>query len=130
MPGAVTAEPRDLRVRVSLGGGIISAFTQPTLSGEARASVLLLSFECAAGLNLQTCSHNVVLYAPLFSRSDPVAAVAKEQQAMGRVWRYGQTHDVTVHRLVLEGPRGEDSVDRLLIARNTDPTFLQQASNL
>uniref|UniRef100_A0A7S1N9W5 Helicase C-terminal domain-containing protein n=1 Tax=Eutreptiella gymnastica TaxID=73025 RepID=A0A7S1N9W5_9EUGL len=111
------------------GSHVISAFTQPTLSGEDRVSVLLLSFECAAGLNLQTCSHNVILYAPLFSRSDPVAAVAKEQQAIGRVWRYGQTQKVKVHRLVLQGPKGKPTVDQALIARNTDAELLQQASN-
>ena len=40
------------------------------------------------------------------SVQDTVAAVANEQQAIGRVMRYGQETDVTVHRLLMTRANG------------------------
>ena len=61
-----------------------------------RPRVLVLSFENAAGLNLQTESYNVILFHPLYSGNggtsdDPVQDVSVELQAIGRVFRNGQT---------------------------------------
>ena len=63
---------------------------------KGRPRVLVLSFENAAGLNLQTESYNVVLFHPLYSgnggtNDDPVQDVSVELQAIGRVFRNGQT---------------------------------------
>ena len=84
---------------------VVKSFTQEVLQQAlekkgAAPRVLLLSFENAAGLNLQYVCHHVVLYAPLWAQ-DTVAAVANEQQAIGRVYRYGQTQQVTVHRMLM-----------------------------
>ena len=54
---------------------------------------------------------DAVLFAPLVSR-EAVASTAQEQQAIGQtkarwVYRPGQTKAVTVHRLLLTGPKGE-----------------------
>lgn len=61
-----------------------------------RPRVLVLSFENAAGLNLQTESYNVILFHPLYNghggtSDDPVQDVSVELQAIGRVFRNGQT---------------------------------------
>lgn len=118
---------------------VVRAFTQPlTLErGTVEPLVLLLSFEQAAGLNLQCARrppwttarpglargsrlllaptppppptrrapplrryvcHHVAMYAPLWAQ-DTVAAVANEQQAIGRVWRCARPAPFPVHRL-------------------------------
>ena len=91
--------------------------------------MLLLPFEHAAGHNFQYVSHHVVLFAPLWRGDDPVAATAKEQQAIGRVFRPGQKQAVVVHRIVLKGPGGEDTLDKEMIARNRDPKTIQAATS-
>ena len=74
----------------------------------------------ASGFNLQYASHDVILYSPLYNENDPVSAVATEQQAIGRCFRLGATKPVTVHRIVVRGPAGEESTDDLLLEYNTD----------
>ena len=92
--------------------------------------MLLLSFENAAGLNLQYVCHHVVLYAPLWAQ-DTVAAVANEQQAIGRVYRYGQTEDVTVHRLLMTKEGGAaQTVDEHLHSLNTNDETINAATNI
>ena len=92
--------------------------------------MLLLSFENAAGLNLQYVCHHVVLYAPLWAQ-DTVAAVANEQQAIGRVYRYGQTQQVTVHRMLMQMPgRNGQTVDEHLHAMNTAEATINAATNI
>ena len=92
--------------------------------------ILLLSFEHAAGLNLQYVCHHVVLYAPLWAQ-DTVAAVANEQQAIGRVFRYGQTKNVTVHRLLMKRDgTGAMTVDEHLFALNTNEDTIKAATNI
>ena len=76
---------------------------QQALEGRGAARALL-SFENAAGLNLQYVCHHVVLYAPLWAQ-DTVAAVANEQQAIGRVYRHGDQR-VTVHRMLMHKEDG------------------------
>lgn len=58
--------------------------------------MLVLHFEHAAGLNLQMECHNIILFTPLYVgdggvTSDPVADASTEVQAIGRVYRMGQT---------------------------------------
>ena len=57
-----------------------------------------------------------------------IAAVGKEQQSIGRVRRAGQPHSVTVHRIVLEGPKGEKTLDRGLCERNQDEELIKQST--
>jgi len=111
-------------------------FDEPpaSLLYDKKPRVLLLSFEDGAGLNLQHGCHHVVLYAPLAGSSnnsdDVVMDVGKEQQSIGRLRRPGQGHTVVVHRLVLQGPNSEDTVERALTNRNDDESLIAQASNL
>jgi hypothetical protein len=106
--------------------------TEHTLR-EGRCRVLLLAYEDGAGLNLQHGCHHVVLFAPLAGAAKDgervIAAVGKEQQSIGRVRRAGQVHLVTVHRLVLEGPDGERTVDGVLTDRNMDEELIRSATN-
>ena len=100
---------------------------------QKRCRVLLLSYDDGAGLNLQHGCHHVVLFAPLAQAAKDsekiIAAVGKEQQSIGRVRRAGQSHKVTVHRLVLEGPNGERTVDGALHERNEDKELIRSATN-
>ena len=52
-----------------------------------------------------------------------------EQQAIGRVYRPGQTRNVRVHRLVLHGPKGEPTVDQTLVERNTEESTIMAATS-
>eukprot|EP00931_Biecheleriopsis_adriatica_P048312 TRINITY_DN27914_c0_g2_i1.p1 TRINITY_DN27914_c0_g2~~TRINITY_DN27914_c0_g2_i1.p1 ORF type:complete len:2094 (+),score=462.88 TRINITY_DN27914_c0_g2_i1:118-6282(+) len=108
----------------------VHAFAQMdiTVADRARPRVLLLAFDQAAGFNLQYACHHAVLFSPL-SREDPVQACAQEQQAIGRIHRPGQKKDVHVHRLVLQGPKGQDTIDAALVKQNTDEALMQQATS-
>jgi hypothetical protein len=96
---------------------------------KARARILLLSFEQAAGHNLQEACHNVILYDPYYSGSDAVADASVEEQAVGRVMRQGQRYDVTVTRIVLKGPNGERCLDDWIVERNLDESVLRAATS-
>lgn len=102
---------------------------------KARPRVLVLHFEHAAGLNLQTECYNMILFAPLYvgqggQLTDAVADVSTELQAIGRVFRPGQTKPVvTVHRIEVRGPNGEECLDGHLIQRNTDEETQAMAVN-
>lgn len=106
-----------------------------TPEDRARPRVLVLNFEHAAGLNLQTECHNVILYTPLYvgqgsSTSDPVSDASTELQSIGRVYRPGQTRPkVYVYRIEVQGPKGEDCLDGQLIRRNTDESTIAMAIN-
>jgi len=86
-----------------------------------RPRVLVLHFEHAAGLNLQQECYNLILFTPLYvgsggSSSDPVADASTELQAVGRVFRPGQTRPiVNVYRIEVRGPNGEECLDGQLI---------------
>ncbi|GKY91341.1 hypothetical protein MPSEU_000106300 [Mayamaea pseudoterrestris] len=99
----------------------------------ARPRVLVLSFENAAGLNLQSESYNVVLFHPLYSGpgdNSEVADVSVELQAIGRVFRNGQTKpNVYIHRIEMLGPNGEECLDSQLLRRNTDQKTIAAATN-
>jgi len=100
-----------------------------------RARVLVLHFAHAAGLNLQTECYNVILFTPLYegvggTSGDPVADASTELQAIGRVYRAGQTHPkVFVYRIEVQGPNKEECFDGQLIRRNTDKETLAMAIN-
>merc|ERR1712194_851756 len=106
-----------------------------TEQDRTRTRVLVLHFDHAAGLNLQTECHNLVLFAPLYvgsgsSTSDPVSDTSTELQAIGRVFRAGQTKPrVNVYRIEVQGPEGEDCLDSQLIRRNTNHENLTMAVN-
>ena len=100
-----------------------------TEEDRARPRVLLLSFEQAAGHNLQEACHNVVIYDPMYSGTDAVADASVEEQAVGRVMRQGQTSDVTVTRIVVKGPEGERCLDDWIIDRNSDENVLRAATS-
>ena len=106
-----------------------------TAEDKKRPRVLVLHFVHAAGLNLQTECNNLVLFTPLYvgeggSSSDPVADASTELQAIGRVFRAGQTKSqVNVYRIEIEGPNGEECLDGQLIRRNTNEDVLSMAVN-
>ena len=106
-----------------------------TQEDKQRPRVLLLHFEHAAGLNLQTECYNMILFTPLYvgeggANSDPVSDVSTELQAMGRVYRPGQTHNVVnVYRIEVRGPNDEECLDGQLIRRNTDEETRAMAMN-
>ena len=95
--------------------------------------MLLLAYEDGAGLNLQHGCHHVVLYAPLAGAAKDsekiIAAVGKEQQSIGRVRRAGQKHAVTIHRLWLQGPEGENTLDEVMHERGMDEELIRSATN-
>ena len=100
-----------------------------------RPRVLVLHFEHAAGLNLQSECYNLILFTPLYvgvggSSSDPVADCSTELQAIGRVYRPGQARpQVNIYRIEVQGPDGEECLDGHLIRRNTDKTTMEKAVN-
>ena len=69
------------------------------------------------------------LFAPLFEGDDAVSATAKQQQAIGRVFRPGQRGEVQVYRILLRGLNGEATLDREMIARNRDEKTIQAATS-
>uniref|UniRef100_A0A7S4I449 Helicase ATP-binding domain-containing protein n=1 Tax=Odontella aurita TaxID=265563 RepID=A0A7S4I449_9STRA len=100
-----------------------------TEEDRSRPRVLLLSFEQAAGHNLQEACHHVIMYDPMYSGSDAVADASVEEQAVGRVMRQGQKDDVTVTRIVVKGPGGERCLDDWIVERNLDENVLQAATS-
>jgi hypothetical protein len=101
----------------------------------ARPRILILHFEHAAGLNLQSECSNLILFSPLYigsggANSDPVSDVSTELQAIGRVYRPGQTKPVVnVFRIEVRGPNDEECIDGRLIRRNTDEETKAMAVN-
>jgi hypothetical protein len=110
---------------------IISWFRHVDVTDEEkrRARILLLSFEQAAGHNLQEAVHHCILYEPHYSGTDAVADASVEEQAIGRIMRQGQKYDVTVHRLILRGPQGERCLDDWIVERNLDEDVLRAATS-
>jgi hypothetical protein len=100
-----------------------------TADDRLRPRVLLLSFEQAAGHNLQEACHHVILYDPMYSGTDAVADASVEEQAVGRVMRQGQKFDVTVTRIMVRGPRGERCLDDWIVERNLDEDVLRAATS-
>ena len=74
------------------------------------------------------------LYAPLagsgHDQDQIIGAVGKEQQSIGRVRRAGQQHAVTIHRIVLDGPNGERTLDRMLCERNQRDEYVKSSTNV
>lgn len=110
---------------------IISWFRHQDATEEERARprILLLSFEQAAGHNLQEACHHVIIFEPMYSGTDAVADASVEEQAVGRVMRQGQRNDVTVSRIVVKGPDGERCVDDWICERNLDENVLRAATS-
>lgn len=52
-----------------------------------------------------------------------------KEQAIGRIFRQGQTSEVTVTRIILRGPDGERCLDDWTIERNADESVLQAATS-
>jgi hypothetical protein len=120
-----------IHMELDSGAERVYEFGQPDLTEQdrERPRVALLRFEHAAGHNFQRVSHNVIMYAPLWLDEDGVGAAAKEQQAIGRVNRPGQTKTVFVHRIMLQGPKGEKTIDHSLVERNTDKERIAKATS-
>ena len=101
----------------------------------ARPRILVLHFQHAAGLNLQSDCYNLVLFTPLYigmggSTSDQVSDVSTELQAIGRVYRLGQTQPVVnIYRIEVRGPKDEPCLDDYLIRRNTNEETMSMAVN-
>lgn len=110
---------------------IISSFrhVDVTDADKARPRILLLSYEQAAGHNLQEACHNVIMYDSIYSGLDAVADASVEEQACGRVFRQGQKYDVTVTRIVLNGPDGQRCLDDWIVERNLDENTLAAATS-
>lgn len=110
---------------------IISWFrhTDATEEDRKRPRILLLSFNQAAGHNLQEACHHVIMYDPMFSSTDAVADTSVEEQALGRVMRQGQTEDVTCYRILVKGPDGERCLDDFIVERNLDENNLRAATS-
>jgi SNF2 family DNA or RNA helicase len=121
----------DERHSVEQQNEIISWFrhVDVTEQEKKRARILLLSFEQAAGHNLQEACHNVIMYDPYYSGTDAVADASVEEQAVGRVMRQGQKYDVTVTRIVLKGPNGQRCLDDWIVERNLDEDVLRAATS-
>lgn len=106
-----------------------------TEEDRARPRVLVLNFEHAAGLNLQTESNNLILFTPLYvgeggTTGDAVADASTELQAIGRVYRPGQTkQQVNVYRIEIRSPHNEECLDGQLIRRNIDEETVAMATN-
>lgn len=106
-----------------------------TAEDKKRPRVLVLHFEHAAGLNLQTECHDMILFSPLYvgeggATSDPVSDASTEQQAIGRVFRPGQPNPVVnVFRIEVRGPADEECLDGQLIRRNTDEETIAMTVN-
>ncbi len=110
---------------------IISWFrhTDATEEDKLRPRILLLSYNQAAGHNLQEDCHNVIMYDPMYSGSDAVADASVEEQALGRVMRQGQKDDVTCYRILVRGPNGERCLDDVIVERNLDEEVLRAATS-
>ena len=110
---------------------IISWFRHLDLNEEERhrPRILVLDFVQAAGHNLQAAIADVVFYDPVYTSPDAVADVSTEEQALGRVYRQGQTRDVTCIRIVVNGPNGEKCLDDWMVSRNTSPSNIQAATS-
>jgi len=110
---------------------IISWFrhVDATEEDRRRPRILLLSFEQAAGHNLQEACHHVIMYDPMYSGVDAVADASVEEQALGRVMRQGQKYDVTVTRIIVRGPNGERCLDDYIVDRNLDEDILRAATS-
>ena len=66
------------------------------------------------------------------TNSDAVADASSELQAIGRVYRTGQTkYEVNVYKIIVEGPKGEELLDGQLIPRrnNTNDETVAMATN-
>jgi superfamily II DNA or RNA helicase len=106
-----------------------------TEEDKKRPRVLVLHFEHAAGLNLQTECHDMILFSPLYvgeggSSSDAVSDASTEQQAIGRVFRPGQpSPQVNLFRIEVRGPQDEECLDGQLIRRNTDEETIAMTIN-
>jgi site-specific DNA-cytosine methylase len=106
-----------------------------TEEDKKRPRVLVLHFEHAAGLNLQTECHDMILFSPLYigeggSTSDAVSDASTEQQAIGRVFRPGQpSPQVNLFRIEVRGPEDEECLDGWLIRRNTDKETIAMTIN-
>ena len=106
-----------------------------TAEDRARPRVLLLNFEHAAGLNLQTECNHLILFSPLYvgqggTTGDAVTDASTELQAIGRVHRPGQPKtQVNVFRIEVRGPEDEECLDGQLIRRNTDEETVSMATN-
>ena len=110
---------------------VISWFRHEDVTEEekARPRVLLLDFAQAAGHNLQEACHSVIIFDPFYTGTDAVGDATVEEQAVGRVFRQGQKRDVTVTRIVLQGPAKEDCLDKWIVDRNLDKDVLQAATS-
>lgn len=110
---------------------IISYFRHSDATDEdrRRPRILLLSFEQAAGHNLQEACHNVIMFDPMYSGQDAVADASQEEQALGRVLRQGQKYDVSVTRIIVKGPNGERCLDDWIVERNLDEDVLRAATS-
>merc|ERR1711920_546443 len=87
-----------LRGSVANQQSIIYEFSAPMAE---HAALLLAIEDDDSGLNL-TCAHHVFFVHPMDVDSRQVA-IACERQALGRVRRRGQRHDVHLYRFVTEG---------------------------
>ncbi len=103
---------------------------------QARPRILVLHFEHCAGLNLQTVCNNPGNIGPLYTgtggtNSDAVADASSELQAICIVYRAGQTkYEVSVYKIIVEGPKGEEWLDGPLIPRrNTNDETVAMATN-
>jgi site-specific DNA-cytosine methylase len=98
-------------------------------SDRANARVLVLPFSHAAGHNFQYVSCEVVLCAPLWL-GDPIRSCANEVQAIGRVFRSGQSRsECNVHRVLLVGPNGAQTIDHSIHRQNTDVRNVEAATS-
>ena len=89
---------------------------------------MLLPFSHAAGHNFQYVGKDVILYAPLWKASDPVEAIAREQQAIGRVFRSGQVNSVNVYRFLLTHEKDKTfDIDDMIFQQNTKKENIEAA---
>ena len=95
-------------------------------------------------MNLQLACYNVIFFQPMFTyhedKSDSsVEDCSKELQALGRVYRTGQTKNVKIHKIICDPPesfkgskecKGRDgSIDFWANAMLEDPATIGMATN-
>jgi hypothetical protein len=76
--------------------------------------------------------HQQLVLSVSFARTSIISNVAFVPlycHIVGRVFRQGQTHDVTVTRIILKGPNGESALDDWITERNLNDDVLAAATS-
>ena len=93
-------------------------------------SVLILSTDNCAGHNFQHVGHNVIIFQPCWGNDLGSEAANQEEQGIGRMFRAQQKNDVVVHHVLVQGPKGQETLDHMVHRRNMEHRRNQEAAQL